>query len=211
MFVFDSRVSTRTRTVTDDLCGCSGRAAISPDPRFEVRELGEIDMVSRRLATLDLATHDVQPAFPAVHLESHPVLSHGELAGFAGESGRVPRHDSKALVLRAGGRDLAYLAAMRRGYADRLSGPLVAIQDSDGSSPSLFLIRPDNGHAGPLRTAGAMAAAYFDCAIGTAVAYEVAARPDEPPDTGTGFWLDEPPRQLGAWPTRYAICPAGQR
>jgi hypothetical protein len=39
MFVFDSRVSEnsdqlaeRTRTATDDLCGCTGRAAISPDP-----------------------------------------------------------------------------------------------------------------------------------------------------------------------------------
>jgi len=65
MFVFESRVSDRTRTVTDDLCGCTGRAAISPDPRFEVRELGEIDMASMALATLDLVTHDdAQPAFP---------------------------------------------------------------------------------------------------------------------------------------------------
>ena len=35
MLVFDNRVSIRTRTVTDDLCGCTGRAAMSPDPRFE--------------------------------------------------------------------------------------------------------------------------------------------------------------------------------
>jgi hypothetical protein len=55
MVVCDSRVS--TRTVTDDLCGCTGRAAISPDPRFEAKELGEIDMVSIELATLDLLTH----------------------------------------------------------------------------------------------------------------------------------------------------------
>jgi hypothetical protein len=61
MFVFDARVSTRTRTVTDDLRGCTGRAAISPDPRYEVKELGEIDMVSMALATLDLVTHDAQP------------------------------------------------------------------------------------------------------------------------------------------------------
>ena len=55
--------------VTDDLCGCTGRAAISPDPRFEVKELGEIDMVSRALATLDLVTRDdAQPAFPPVRL-----------------------------------------------------------------------------------------------------------------------------------------------
>jgi hypothetical protein len=38
-------------------------------PRFEVRELGEIDMVSMAPATLDLVTHDdAQPTFPAVHL-----------------------------------------------------------------------------------------------------------------------------------------------
>ena len=71
----------RTRTVTDDLCGCTGRAAISPDPRFEAKELGEIDMVSMALATLDLLTHDdAQPAFPAVHLEGQTVLSCGESA-----------------------------------------------------------------------------------------------------------------------------------
>ena len=58
MVVFDGRVSTRTRTVTDDLRGCTGRAAISPDRRYEVKELGEIDMVSMALATLDLVTHD---------------------------------------------------------------------------------------------------------------------------------------------------------
>jgi hypothetical protein len=56
MFVFDSRVSTRTHTVTDDLGGCAGPAAMSPDPRFEVRELGEIDMVSMALAPPDLVT-----------------------------------------------------------------------------------------------------------------------------------------------------------
>ena len=58
MFVCDGRVSTRTRTVTDDLRGRTGRAAISPDRRYEVKELGEIDMVSMALATLDLVTHD---------------------------------------------------------------------------------------------------------------------------------------------------------
>jgi hypothetical protein len=94
MFVFGSRVS--TRTVTGDLCGCTGRAAMSPGPRFEVRELGEIDMVSVALATLDL------------------------------------------------------VAAMGTG----LLGP---------------------------------------------------------PGTGTGSWLDEPPRQPGAWPAHCASCPADQR
>ena len=81
MVVFDSR-SVRTHAVSDDLCGCTGRTAIPPDPRFEVKELGEIDMVSRARATLDLVTHDdARPAFPAVHLEGHTVLSYGELAG----------------------------------------------------------------------------------------------------------------------------------
>jgi hypothetical protein len=81
MFVFDGGVSTRTRTVTDDLRGCTGRAAISPDRRYEVKELGEIEMVSMALATLDLVTHDdAQPAFPAVHLEGHTGLSYGESA-----------------------------------------------------------------------------------------------------------------------------------
>jgi len=87
-----------------------------------VRELGEIDMVSIALATLDLVTHhDAQPAFPAIHLEGHTVLTYGELAGLAGESERVLRHDSKALVLCARDRDLptllAYLAALRLGHA----------------------------------------------------------------------------------------------
>jgi hypothetical protein len=91
-------------------------------PRFEVRELGEIDMVSRARATLDLVTHDdAWPAFPAVHLEGHTVLSYGELAGLVGESERVLRHDGKALVLCAGDRDLptllAYLAALRLVHA----------------------------------------------------------------------------------------------
>jgi hypothetical protein len=55
-------------------------------------------------------THDdAQPAFPAVHLESHTGLSYGELAGLAGESERVLRHDGKALVLCAGERDLPAL------------------------------------------------------------------------------------------------------
>jgi hypothetical protein len=55
-----------------------------------VKELGEIDMVSRALATLDLVTHDgAQPAFPAAHLEGHAVLSYGELAGL--ESWLQPR------------------------------------------------------------------------------------------------------------------------
>jgi acyl-CoA synthetase (AMP-forming)/AMP-acid ligase II len=57
--------------------------------RFDVKEPGEIDMVSRALATLDLVTHDnAQPAFPAV-------LSHGELAGLGGgrlAGYKIPKH-----------------------------------------------------------------------------------------------------------------------
>lgn len=73
------------------------------------------------LATLDLVSHDdAQPASPAVHLGHRTVLSYGELAGLTGESERVLRHDSKALVLCAGDRDLptllAYLAALRLGH-----------------------------------------------------------------------------------------------
>jgi hypothetical protein len=87
-----------------------------------VKELGEIDMVSKALATLDLVGHDdARPEFPAVHLGGHTVLSYGELAGLVGECERVLRHGSKALVLCAGDRDLptllAYLAALRLGHA----------------------------------------------------------------------------------------------
>ena len=41
------------------------------------------------------------------------------------------------------------LATLLRGQAGRLSGPLVAIQDGDGSRPPLFLVHPDNGQVGP--------------------------------------------------------------
>jgi hypothetical protein len=220
--------------------GVPGAPRCHQTPRFEVRELGEIDMVSMALATLDLVAHDdARPAFPAVYLEGHTVLSYGELAGLAGESGRVLRHDSKALVLCAGDRDLAtllaYLAALRLGHADRLSGPLVALQDGDGTRLPLFLIHTDSGQAGPYcrladalgeefavsglqagglysgaeprRTVPAMAGTYAGvrlvAVIGTGLL--------EPPDTGTGFWWDEPPRQPGAWPARCASCSADQR
>ena len=41
------------------------------------------------------------------------------------------------------------LATLLRDHAERLSGPLVAIQDGDGTSPPLFLVHPDNGQVGP--------------------------------------------------------------
>jgi pimeloyl-ACP methyl ester carboxylesterase len=156
------------------------------------------------------------------------------------------------------------LATLLRDHAERLSGPLVAIQDGDGTSPPLFLVHPDNGQVGPYcrlahalgeefavfgvqavglysdaeprRTVPAMAAAYVDtvralrptgpyllggCAIGAAIAYEMAARLDdvrlvaaidtellEPPDTVTESWLREPPGQwdlpriLASWQER---------
>ena len=79
-------------------------------------------MVSMPLAALDLVSHDdALPAFPAVFLEGHAVLSYGELAGLVGGAERVLRCDGKALVLCAGDRDLptllAYLAALRLGHA----------------------------------------------------------------------------------------------
>jgi pimeloyl-ACP methyl ester carboxylesterase len=41
------------------------------------------------------------------------------------------------------------LATVLRGHAGPLCGPLVAIQDGDGTRPPLFLVHPDNGQAGP--------------------------------------------------------------
>jgi surfactin synthase thioesterase subunit len=41
------------------------------------------------------------------------------------------------------------LATRLRDHAGQLSGPLVAIQDGDGTLPPLFLVHPDNGQAGP--------------------------------------------------------------
>jgi pimeloyl-ACP methyl ester carboxylesterase len=141
------------------------------------------------------------------------------------------------------------LATLLRGHAGPLSGPLVAIQDGDGTRPPLFLVHPDHGQVGPYcglahalgeelavfgiqavglysdaeprRAVPAMAAAYVDtvravrptgpyllggCAIGAAIAYEMAARLDdvrlvaaidhellETLDTGTESWLQQPP------------------
>jgi Thioesterase domain/Phosphopantetheine attachment site len=41
------------------------------------------------------------------------------------------------------------LATLLRSHAERLTGPVVAIQDGDGSHPPLFLVHPDNGQVGP--------------------------------------------------------------
>jgi hypothetical protein len=40
------------------------------------------------------------------------------------------------------------LATLLRDHAERLSGPLVAIQDGDGTRLPLFLVHPDNGQVG---------------------------------------------------------------
>jgi surfactin synthase thioesterase subunit len=162
-----------------------------------------------------------------------------------------------------------HLATQLRDHAERLSGPLVAIQDGDGTRPPLFLVHPDNGQVGPycrlahalgedfavfgIQAAGlysdaeprstvpAMAAAYVEtvravrptgpyllggCAIGTAIAYEMAAKLDdvrllaaidtellEPPDTITESWLQRPPQQsdlpriLASWQERDLVPP----
>jgi hypothetical protein len=54
MLVLDSRISEDsdqlaegTCTVTDDLCDCTGRAAISPDPRVLFSEFGYVDNSGR--------------------------------------------------------------------------------------------------------------------------------------------------------------------
>jgi surfactin synthase thioesterase subunit len=156
------------------------------------------------------------------------------------------------------------LATLLRDHAERLSGPLVAIQDGDGTRPPLFLVHPDSGQAGPYcrlayalgeefavsgiqavglysgaeprRTVPAMADAYVEavravrptgpyllggCAIGAAIAYEMAVRLDdvrflaaidaellEPPDPVTESWSREPPGQrdlpriLASWQER---------
>lgn len=156
------------------------------------------------------------------------------------------------------------LATLLRGHAGPLSGPLIAIQDGNGTRPPLFLVHPDHGQVGPYcrlahalgeefsvfgiqavglysdaeprHTVSAMAAAYVDtvravrptgpyllggCAIGAAIAYEMAARLDdvrlvaaidhellEPLDTGTESWLQQPPGQsdlpriLASWQER---------
>ncbi|QQQ79497.1 AMP-binding protein [Saccharothrix sp. 6-C] len=73
-------------------------------------------------AMLDLVTHEeAPPRSPAVHLLGGRTLSYGELAELVREVERSLRHDTKALVLCAGDRDLptllAYLAALRLGHA----------------------------------------------------------------------------------------------
>ncbi|PSL52097.1 acyl-CoA synthetase (AMP-forming)/AMP-acid ligase II [Saccharothrix carnea] len=72
-------------------------------------------------AMLDLVTHgEAPPRSPAVHLVGGQTVSYGDLAALVGEAERSLRHDTKALVLCAGDRDLStlltYLAALRLGH-----------------------------------------------------------------------------------------------
>jgi hypothetical protein len=63
--------------------GVPGAPRYHQAPVFETKELGEIDMVSLALATVDLVTHDdAQPGFPPVHLL--PPLIEGELLELPG-------------------------------------------------------------------------------------------------------------------------------
>jgi hypothetical protein len=90
------RFSAMTTTTIGNLGGGYPRPSAYVRLRRQVRELGETDMASMALATLDLVTHDdAQPAFPAVHLEDQTVLSYGEMAGLVGEFERVLRHDAR--------------------------------------------------------------------------------------------------------------------
>jgi hypothetical protein len=146
-------------------------------------------MVSMALATLDLVPHDdAQSAFPAVHLGGHAVLSRGELAGLAGESERVLRHDGKSLVLRAGGRDLpallACLAALRPGRAVAfLPAPDEILS---ACQPGLVAPAPGSGTGLAGNTAAVISALGLTAAV-------------------------RAPATLGIWPARCANCPAGQR
>lgn len=70
---------------------------------------------------LDLVTHDrAAPSSPAVSVAGRETLTYRDLAGLVGGVERLLRHDSKALVLCAGDRELptllAYLAALRLGH-----------------------------------------------------------------------------------------------
>jgi acyl-CoA synthetase (AMP-forming)/AMP-acid ligase II len=74
------------------------------------------------VAVLDLVTHDrATPSAPAVSIAGRERLTYGDLAGLVGGVERLLRHDSKALVVCAGDRDLAtlltYLAALRLSHA----------------------------------------------------------------------------------------------
>ncbi len=165
-------------------------------------------MTSRALATLDLVDHDdARPAFPTVYLEGHTVLSYGELAGSADESGR----DAYCRLARALGEEFTVLGIQAAGLCSDAEPRRMVPAMAAAYAGTVRAVRP----TGPYLAGG--------CGISAAIACEMAARLDdvrlvaatgtglpEPPDTGTESWLDEPPRQPGAWPARCASCSADQ-
>jgi hypothetical protein len=74
------------------------------------------------------------------------------------------------------------LASLLRDHAGRLSGPLVAIQDGDGTRPPLFLVHPDNGQAVPY------------CRLANALGEEFAVSGIQ----AVGLYSDEEPRRTVA-------------
>lgn len=92
-----------------------------------------------------------------------------------------------------------HLATLLRDHAERLSGPLIAIADGDGTRAPLFLVHPDNGQAGLYcRLANALGEEFAVCGIQAGGLY-----------SGT-----EPRRTVPAMADAYAgavraACPAG--
>jgi pimeloyl-ACP methyl ester carboxylesterase len=88
---------------------------------------------------------------------------------------------------------------LRDDHAERLSGPLVAIQDGDGARPPLFLVHPDNGQVG------------LYCRLGYALGEEFAVFGLQ----AGGLYCDaEPRRTVPAMADAYvdavrAACPTG--
>jgi len=68
-----------------------------------------------------------------------------------------------------------HLATVLREHAGPLAGPLITIQDGDGTRPPLFLVHPDNGQAGPYcRLACALGEEFAVSAIQAAGLYSAA-------------------------------------
>ncbi|HLJ98296.1 MAG TPA: thioesterase domain-containing protein, partial [Streptosporangiaceae bacterium] len=91
------------------------------------------------------------------------------------------------------------LATLLRDHAGRLSGPLVAIQDGDGTHPPLFLVHPDDGRVGVYcGLAGALGEEFTVAGLQAAGLYSDA----------------DPARTVPAMADAYieavrAVCPAG--
>ena len=91
------------------------------------------------------------------------------------------------------------LATLLREHSERLSGPLVAIQDGDGTRPPLFLVHPDNGQASPY------------CSLAQALGEDFAVFGIQ----AGGLYSDaEPRRTVPAMAAAYidairAVCPTG--